>query len=134
MFELVVYETEQGRCPLTSFIQDLGKHDRILQARCKQMFELLGHKGKDICADKKNAVKKIKDKLYELRIDSARVFFFFWYENKIVLLHGFIKKSNKTPETEIDRAEKEYKDFIRRNGNADNRRTVERVNRRRHNR
>ena len=57
-------------------------------------------------------VKPIKGKqnkgLYELRIkfsgDIARIFYFTYYNGRYILLHGFIKKSIKTPQMEIDRA------------------------------
>lgn len=48
--------------------------------------------------------------LYELRIklssDIARIFYFTYYSNKFVLLHGFIKKTMKIPENEIKKARK----------------------------
>jgi phage-related protein len=53
-------------------------------------------------------VKSIKghSKLYEIRAKGkdgiARVFYFTWYGERVVLLHGFIKKSTKTPRREID--------------------------------
>jgi len=47
--------------------------------------------------------KKISNQLFELRIrgkQEVRVFYTF-YKSKIVLLHGFIKKSAKIPQREI---------------------------------
>ena len=48
------------------------------------------------------------DGLYEVRIQLAsniwRIFCFFDGENLVVLLNGFQKKTQKTPENEIDRA------------------------------
>lgn len=69
-------------------------------------------------------VKSLKGKnnkgLYELRIkfssDIARIFYFTYYNNKFVLLHGFIKKTMKTPEREIDKARKYMEDYKRRGG------------------
>jgi len=46
--------------------------------------------------------------MWELRIksgsDISRIFYFAYVNNTFVLLHGFIKKSNKTPTRELDRA------------------------------
>ena len=61
-----------------------------------------------------------KNKIYELRPDNTRVFYFFMDANKkYVLLHAFTKKTQKTPKDEIEKAIKEKKDYIRRyeNGN-----------------
>ncbi len=56
--------------------------------------------------------------LYELRIkfssDIARIFYFTYHNNKFVLLHGFVKKTMKTPENEIKRARKYMEDYKRR--------------------
>ncbi len=50
--------------------------------------------------------KKIAGNLFELRVSGkqeVRIFYTF-YESKIVLLHGFVKKTQKTPEKEKRRA------------------------------
>ena len=53
-------------------------------------------------------VKLIKDGLFELRIEYAgniyRVFFIFDEGNIVVLFNGFQKKTQKTPDREIDKA------------------------------
>lgn len=67
-------------------------------------------------------VKSIKGKknkgLYELRIkfssDIARIFYFTYYNNKYVLLHGFVKKTMETPKNEIERARNYMEDYKRR--------------------
>lgn len=64
--------------------------------------------------------KKYKD-LYELRIkfsnDIARIFYFTYYNQEIILLNGFIKKTMKIPKKELDRAKRYMDDFIRRREN-----------------
>lgn len=42
-------------------------------------------------------------------------FFLFWAENKIVLLHYYIKKSQKLPKREIQQARRNLDDYIERN-------------------
>lgn len=53
-------------------------------------------------------VKHIKDGVYELRTEYAgniyRVFFIFDDGNIVVLFNGFQKKTQKTPQKEIDKA------------------------------
>ncbi len=71
-------------------------------------------------------MKSIKGKkykgLYELRIkfsnDIARIFYFTHYNQEIILLNGFIKKTMKTPKRELDRAKRYMDDFIRRRENG----------------
>ena len=59
-------------------------------------------------------VRPMGDGLWELRsvLDDtiARIFFTF-YQNQIVLLHGFIKKTEKTPKSELALARKRKASF-----------------------
>lgn len=60
--------------------------------------------------------KHITGKIRELRVDFARdrhrVFYFAFMEKKIILLYAFLKKTNKTPLSEIKRAVENYKDTV----------------------
>lgn len=60
-------------------------------------------------------VKHIDGNLWELRPLSNRIFFFYWKDNQFVFVHHFIKKSQKTPKKEIEKARKNIKDFLERN-------------------
>jgi len=90
-----------------------------LRAKAFSDMELLQKYGNDL---REPYVKPIKGKqgkgLYELRIkfanDIARIFYFAHINNKYVLLHGFIKKTMKTPLNEIVRAEEYMEDYKRR--------------------
>ncbi len=63
-------------------------------------------------------VKPIKGhkKLFELRAKGkdgiARVFYFTFKERKIILLHGFVKKTAKTPAREIETAARRMKEAM----------------------
>ena len=46
-------------------------------------------------------------------VDIFRVFFFTWVDQKLILLHGFSKKTQKTPPREIERARRYRDDFLR---------------------
>ena len=56
--------------------------------------------------------------LWELRIefssDIFRIFYFLPYKNKVILLHGIIKKKQKTPKKELDIAIDRMKEYLRR--------------------
>ncbi len=55
------------------------------------------------------------DGLYEIRVQSGsdifRIFCFFDDNNLVVIGHGFQKKTQKTPEREIERGEKIKRDY-----------------------
>lgn len=116
IFELDFYMKENGKIPVQDFLHTLSPK---LRAKAFRDIELLKKLGNEL---KEPYVKPIKGKnnkgLYELRIkfsnDIARIFYFTYINNKLVLLHGFIKKTTKTPETEIKRARKYMEDYKRR--------------------
>lgn len=61
-----------------------------------------------------NITKHLDEDIWELRPGNNRVFYFYYKDNKFVLLHYFRKKSQKTPKREIDRAKAERDDYLAR--------------------
>lgn len=49
----------------------------------------------------KRICRHLQDALWELRLGGDRIIFFIWQGGKIVLLHTFTKKTQKTPVKEI---------------------------------
>jgi len=60
--------------------------------------------------------RHIKGKIRELRVDFSnthhRIFYFTFVKKTIILLHGFTKKTKKTPTNEIKKAMENYNDVI----------------------
>ena len=60
--------------------------------------------------------RHIEDKIWELRVDFDknfyRIFYFAFTKDAVLLLHGFSKKTNKTPRQEIERAQYNYQQFL----------------------
>lgn len=116
IYTLEFYRKENGQVPVQDFLYSLNPK---LRAKAFSDIELLKKLGSEL---KEPYVKPLKGRnnkgLYELRIkfssDIARIFYFTYYDNKFVLLHGFIKKSMKTPANEIDRARRYMEDYKRR--------------------
>ena len=65
-----------------------------------------------------NLGKHIDDGIFELRgkvgSDITRILYFFYYDKKIILTNGFIKKTQKPPENQIEKAKMYRKRFIER--------------------
>ena len=64
--------------------------------------------------------ESLGDGIFELRAKTgtniSRVMYFFVVGDRAVLTHGFIKKTQKTPPREIERANKIRDDYIERFG------------------
>lgn len=112
MWEIEFYETENGKNLVSDFLDGLSEKHK---ARAIREIELLEEFGTKLTMPH---AKQIDRKLWELRIKTSsnisRIFYFILMSNKFVLLHGYIKKTNKTPEREKDIAKKRMADYIRR--------------------
>lgn len=64
----------------------------------------------------------IEDGIFEIRCkvgnNISRVLYFFYFEGKIILTNGFVKKTQKTPTEEIKLAKKYRADFKERMGKS----------------
>ena len=61
-------------------------------------------------------IKKIENEIWELRPLRDRILFASWCNNKFVLLNVFMKKNQKTPKREIEKAKKLLEDYKKRRG------------------
>ena len=108
-FEVIFYEKENGDCPIEEFMNSL---DIKMRAKMIGLLELLEEKGTQL---REPYSKIIEDGIFEIRCkvgnNISRVLYFFYFEGKIVLTNGFIKKTQKTPIEEIKLAKKYRADF-----------------------
>lgn len=107
------YRTTDGKCPILDFLDSLsGKAAQ----KVTWMLSIL----EDMEVVPSSYFKKLvnTDEIWECRIqhgsNAYRIFCFFADKSIVVLTHGFMKKSQKAPRREIERAEAYRKDYIRR--------------------
>ena len=111
-FEIEFYETVEGRKPAAEFLVELEFKNIYLRNRISEGINKL----KNSIYHKEPLSKPLGGGLYELKIAAGRVIYFFRKGRKIILLHGFIKKKQKTPPKELRIAKERMKDYIRRYG------------------
>ena len=118
MYKIIFYRTESGKEPVLDFIRELRKRKdkdaRIISEKINDYIEILRICGKSAGEP---FMKPLRGDIWELRPIKNRILFAAWAGNGFVLLHCFLKKSQKTPVKEIEKAQKELEDFLRRNGN-----------------
>lgn len=59
-------------------------------------------------------LKHLEGEIWELRPLRDRILFAAWIDNSFVLLHTFMKKTQKTPKSEIEKAKKELSEIRQR--------------------
>ena len=112
LFDVEYYEKEDGTLPAEEFILSL---DAKMQAKMFRELELLETFGNEL---REPHSKPLGDGIYEIRAkvasDITRVLYFFVVNKKIILTNGFVKKTQKTPDSEITLAKKYRKDYLER--------------------
>jgi len=109
------YRLESGASPVEDFIDKLS--DKAAQ-KVLAVFKII--ENQDLVSSK--FFKKLSGTdIWECRImwesNIFRFLAFFEKNNVVILTHGFQKKTQKTPSSEIDRAVKYMNDYKRRNEN-----------------
>jgi phage-related protein len=84
-----------------------------MQQKFAALFVMLGNVGK-IFNEQKFKHLSGTDQLFEFKADQGRVLCFFFVGKRVILTHGFAKKSDKAPTREIEKAEKVKVDFTAR--------------------
>ena len=108
------YVTADGKCPVRNFVDSLSPEG---QAKYIFITRLLTEYGVLV---KEPYVKQLtgRKKLFEIRIRDktgiSRILYFTHTGKKFILLHGFAKKTDKTPLREIEIAEERMKDYLSR--------------------
>lgn len=109
---VIFYEKEDGTMPVKDFLTEL---DTKMRAKVVRSLELLKAKGHLL---RSPTSKELTDGIMELRTvfggNISRILYFFIVGNTAVVTNGFIKKTDKTPVEEIERAKAYRRDYQRR--------------------
>jgi phage-related protein len=98
MYEVEFYKDKSGYSEIIEYLDDLklrgttSKNERINRNKILTYIVALRQYGTRVGQP---IVKHIDGSIWELRTLSNRIFFFYWKDNKFILLHHFIKKTKK---------------------------------------
>jgi phage-related protein len=109
---IVFYTTADKKSPVQEFIDGLPKKQ---QGKVLRGISLLREHG---TALREPQAKPLGDGLWELRTtfggDAFRLLYFTWTASRFVILHGFQKKTQQTPEAELETARRRRRDWLQR--------------------
>lgn len=115
MHEIIFYHDKSGYEPMNAYMEELShkkdKDSRIKYNKIREYIKTLQIYG---TTAGEPYIKHLDGEIWELRPLRDRVLFAAWIDNAFVLLHHFMKKTQKTPKREIDKAKRELEDFRRR--------------------
>ena len=117
MYKINFYKDASGREPVREYLDMLAgngdKQSRVKLNKIRDYMKILSMHG---TYAGEPYVKFISDEIWELRPKNDRILFFGWTGAQFIMLHCFVKKSNKIPQREIDQAKRNMQDFIKRSG------------------
>ncbi|MBO4560060.1 MAG: type II toxin-antitoxin system RelE/ParE family toxin [Lachnospiraceae bacterium] len=120
MFEIVFYENERGESDVLNLIYDLkekartSKDAKINLNKIVAYIDSIEEYGTRVGQP---VTKHLDGDIWELRPLSNRILYAYYEENIFVLLHHFVKQTQKTPTSEIKKAKMEIEDYRRRHKN-----------------
>lgn len=110
MFNAEFYTKENGEKPARDFIESFGEK---VHAKFLRSIDLLETNGTFLRLPHS---AELQGGIFELRVQETgniyRVLYFFYIGKRIVLTHGFVKKTQKTPPNEIKRAKQYRENFL----------------------
>ena len=109
-WQVVYYSSPSGNNPVSDFLDSL---DQQAQSKLLRILNYIAEYGLQSVI---RHVKKLSGTpFWEIRIlgqDSIRIIYVIPTSLKVLILHGFTKKSQKTPLKELDIASKRYQQYL----------------------
>lgn len=116
MYEIIFYRDRNGKAPTWDYIMELAKRtdkdSRIKSNKIDDYIQALQVYGKQVGEP---YIKHLSGEIWEIRPLRDRILFAAWHKNSFIILHHFIKRTQKTPLREIEQAERNLADYIERN-------------------
>lgn len=118
MYEIEFYEDKDGKSEIADFIKTLNvkaatsKECRINFNKIVAYMDMLEELGTRIGEP---VTKHLDGEIWELRPLKNRFLYAYYKGNKFIILHHFIKKTQKTPKREIEHAKRNLQDYLERN-------------------
>jgi phage-related protein len=118
VYSIKFYKDKNGNEPVKEYIKELSckndKNSRINLAKINDYIEALHRYGTKVGEP---YIKHLDGKIWELRPLRNRILFFGYDGEQFILLSHFIKKTQKTPKREIEKAERLMNDYMERSTN-----------------
>jgi phage-related protein len=112
VFDILFYRNRNGSEPVLEFIQELDKRkDKDSRIQVNKIYDYIDLLCKVGTAAGEPYIKHLEDEIWEIRPIRNRILFAAWDGESFILLHHFMKKTQKTPQREIDRAKRNLADY-----------------------
>lgn len=115
MHNIYFYYDAHDNEPVADYISELAEHkDKDSRIKLNKILEYIRVLRTYGTLAGEPYIKHLDGEIWELRPLRDRILFVAWHDGGFVLLHTFMKKTQKTPAREIDKAKRELQDLIKR--------------------
>ena len=112
MHNIHFYKDRRGKEPVLDYIQSLTRReDKDSRIKATKILSYIKYLRKEEQNSGEPYVKHLDDEIWELRPLKDRILFASWQDDGFVLLHHFVKKTQKTPQREIAKAKRNLRKF-----------------------
>ena len=111
MYKVEFYRDRKGRCFAIEFFNEFQTK---IRAKLAKWIDKLEKEGPNLPRPYADIVR---GKIRELRVSfgsNKYRFLYFFFGERIIITHGFLKKTDRIPEGEIERADRIMQDFLQR--------------------
>jgi phage-related protein len=106
-YKIIFYRNSRGEYPVFDYIQKLGtKHGKDSRVKFSKINDYMNALSEHGATLGEPYMKHIDGDIWELRPTSDRIFFAAWDGETFILLHHFVKKTQKTPPLETETAKR----------------------------
>lgn len=117
MYEIVFYKNKNRKSEIEDYLMELScKKDMDSKIKFNKITGYIDLFEKYGTTMGEPYVKHLEGEIWELRPLRDRILFAYWDNNKFILLNIFKKRTQKTPQKEIEKAKRYLKDFLKRSG------------------
>lgn len=118
MFDIIFYKDKNGKRPILDYIQSLdARKDKDSRIKVNKIYDYIDTLKEVGATAGEPFMKHLGDDIWELRPLRDRILFAAWDGKSFILLHHFMKKTQKTPPGEIAQAKRNLADYKKRGGN-----------------
>ena len=112
MYEIIFYKNKNGKEPILEYIQELdSRTDKDSRIKANKIYDYIDYLAKNGKRAGEPYIKHLDGEIWELRPLRDRILFAAWDGNSFILLHYFMKQTQKTPPREIEQAKRNLADY-----------------------
>lgn len=109
MYQIIFYQDSRGTSEVEEYIVNKDSHIKL--NKIISYMRMLKEQGLSLGTP---YIKHFDNDIWELRPLRDRILFAYWDNNKFIILSQFVKRTQKTPKREIEKAKSYLEDYKKR--------------------